>query len=552
MTNHVGYLYGVNEAGKTAIAPSWLDAPIQFNTDSEGWLASGLLQATRTNTQPISAEPTEHANGKKMPSFVDDFYNRILIEPSYVDVGNLVSDQFRVISVFNGYFETKTLEELLVSGGDGLTVNGPTLPHTWGPLETIEFQLTILSEGPPQIDALLSFDWTGTVDDLIVQVVGARIVSLPYQACVPWGEVLEWATDVITSNDGSEQRVRLRKAPRQTFMANYPIPANEMARAENIAYGWLARKWAVPVWSQTQPVTNLISGDTVIACDSANYDFREGGLVLIWSSATVNEVIEIDSVDVNQLVLARGMGNSYPVAIICPVLNGRVAGNIKRKTNGYTAMLALAYEITENVDIASDVPDQYLGYDLYWNEQLLGDSNTLEDDLNRRVDVVDYETGKVDFYSPWLYTRPGRSFNFVNEGAEECWTFRKFLHRRAGKLRPFWIPTFESNLRLEMTGTVTSTLRVTSDDYRGLGDDRNHIGILLQDGTWHARAITGTSLDDSTHINVGIDSPISVDASEIKIISYLGLKRFDTDRVEVSWIGNSVNTAAVRMLEIKP
>jgi len=552
MANLPGNLYSLTEWGKTAVAPPWLDLPIEFKTATEGWLMSGLLDSAKTDTQPIAAEATDHKPGSEMRSFVDDFYNRILIEPGYIDIGNLVSDQSRPISVFNGYLTNKTLEQVLVSGGDGLSITLPALPAVWFPLQTVIIPLAILAEGPATIHAFLNFDWTGTVDDAVVEVVGARIVSLPYQAEAPLKETLEWSTDVMISNDGSEQRVRLRQSARQGFNMSYPVPPGEMARAQNIAYGWIGRKWAIPVWSQAQIVPNLISGDIVIPCDTDHFDFRAGGLVLIWASATKNEVIEIDSIDAASITLTRVLGNSYEAAAICPVYNGRVTGNIKRTTTGFQGYMQVNYNVTDNIDLASTAPPQYRGYDLYWTEQLLGDSGEITDDILTRVDVVDYETGPVEFYAPWTNNRIGRPFTFINYGPEESWTFREFIYRRAGKLRPFWLPTFENDLRLDMTGLVTSGLRVMADNYRGLGDARNHVGILLTDGSWHARAITGTSLDDAEHIIIGIDSPISVDASDIQMISFLGLKRFDTDRLEIDWPGNGISMSTIRMVEIKP
>ena len=44
----------------------------------------------------------------------------------------------------------------------------------------------------------------------------------------------------------------------------------------------------------------------------------------------------------------------------------------------------------------------------------------------------------------------------------------------------------------------------------------------------------------------------SIPASTIKRISFMGLKRLDTDRVEISYIGGMVSRCGVNTLEIAP
>lgn len=549
MTNRVGKIFSDIEVALPGITPTFL--PYQYNDTADGWLDHASLRSLRTSTQPITENPRNRV-GHKGGGFADDFYDRVLVEPGRLDVGNLVSDQSRTISVFNGFLTAKTLEQLLLTNGDGISVNGPVTPVDLNPLQTVLYTVTLAVDGPAVIDSALTFDLQAGVADVTVDIVGARIVVLPYQAEAPWGETLEWRTSVLTSNDGTEQRSRLRKAPRQSFRGVYPVPKDEMARAVNTVYGWLQRRWAVAVWSEAQLVGPVAAGSMQIACTVDLSDIRVGGTVAIWDDARTNEVIEVQSIEPGIIHFDRPLLNDYVRAIAMPCRVGKVAGSIQRQTNGHSAKLAVTYDVIDNTEVVGPTPEQYAGEDIYWDPALLSEGGDITDGYSARIDLVDYG-GAIDMYAPWGNNRQARPYRLVKEGPAETWALRQFLHRRAGRWRPFWLPTFESDLRLNMTGLVTTSVQVEDDDYRALGNAHTHIAIQYTDGSWRARAVTGISVQGGGLLLLALDGvALNVDASQIRMLSFLGLKRLDTDRVEIQWPGNGVAVCDVRILEYKP
>ena len=504
------------------------------------------------NNLPIS-EAGEVSTGWRMPTFLDDYYNRIHIRPSNINVGNLVSEQQFAIEVWNGFFNSRQLQNIQVQNGGGISLVGAVPPATWAALETKTYQLTVTTDGPPDINAIFRFDWDGTADDANLTVLGSRIVALPYIFEAPAKEVLEWKTDVLTTNDGSEQRVRLRKKPRQSFNVTYPIPYREMARAENLVYGWLTRRWAVALWSEAQQVGTLLAGTTVINIDTTASDYRDGALVMIWESNRKSATADVGIVSAGTLTLNRPLAETFNNPWIVPVRLGRIVGNVSRATSGYNGSLEMTYEFSDNIDLDPPAaPTQFLGYDVYFDEALKN-GEALTDSLQARVDVVDYGTAAgASFYSPWTYTRIGRPYKFLLQGLQDIWNFRKFLHRRAGRLRPFWVPTFENNMRVAQTGELTQSIEVYADDYREFAPERTHIGILLDDGTWLLRTINAATASGTDTAVIGLDAPININANRIRQISFLGLKRLDADRVELQWNSNRVLECTVRMMEIQP
>ena len=482
--------------------------------------------------------------------FDGDYFNRIHIIPSQIDLGNLVSAQQRDVVVFNAYSDPRDLNNITVSGGDGLTLDGPSTPLTFSPREQITYNLRAETSGPAEIEADYLFDWATDSDDFVFSVVGQRIVNFPYQFSSPATETLEWFTEVLTSrNATTEQRVRIRNSPRQSFRVTYPIPPNQMQNAENLLYGWLQRKWAIPLWNELQEVGPLSSADTVITVDTTNTDHREEGLILVYQAGVGSVTVETPTLTATQLNLARPLGVNFTNAVVMPVRIGRITNKPQRNTNGLNGSLLVNYEILENTTLSTTDPQQYKGRDVYFDEVLMG-GTSLRDEYEIRIDANDYRSGVVEFTSPWEKPRIIRPKRVLLDDLDDIWQYRLWLHRRAGRYVDFWLPTFESNFRITGTGNIVSGFDVKTDGYGQFATKREDIAIKLLDGTWELREITGTVSNPNNTETILIDTPLNRNYEEIEMVCYLGLKRLNTDRVELRWNQGRVVDSTVTMVEL--
>lgn len=137
------------------------------------------------------------------------------------------------------------------------------------------------------------------------------------------------------------------------------------------------------------------------------------------------------------------------------------------------------------------------------------------------------------------------------EDAAEAWTVREFLHRRRGRSVAFWQPSFEADLRVTSTGTINATMRVRADDYIDYAEDRTHIAVETASG-WLPRAISNPIDLGGGEIQLTVSPSLGVAASTIKRVCYMGLKRLDTDRAEIAYMGGTVSQCAVNTVEIQP
>lgn len=364
-------------------------------------------------------------------------------------------------------------------------------------------------------------------------------------------ETLEWLTSLQISEDGTEERVEMREAPRQAFSYSYFVPPALRARIANIVYGGRTLQWHVPVWPQVQNIGAVADAATSLACETRYSEFRDGGLLMLWESPTHYQIIEIDTVASDTTINLAEAAEAFDDAWLMPVRLGHLTNDPSRSFNGRTSLLEMTYAIDDVEELTVADPTQYLAADAYFDPGLL-DGGSLTEEIQARVDVFDEGLGPITYLAPWTYNRPSRVHRMMGEDAAENWAIREFLHRRRGRSVAFWQPSFEADLRVMDSGAITGSLSVHQDDYDDFAADRSHVAIETPAG-WLTRQITSTVDLGGGELQLVFDSSLGgIDAATIKRISFMGLKRLNTDRVEISYIGAMVSRCAVNTVEIAP
>ncbi|MDX9698651.1 MAG: hypothetical protein RBT55_03675 [Rhodocyclaceae bacterium] len=361
-------------------------------------------------------------------------------------------------------------------------------------------------------------------------------------------ERLEWKTDVIEAEDSTEDRLALRERPRQSFNFDYPTSNTEYARAFNLVIGSMPEQWLIPVWTEAQRLGAVSAGAFSITAVTDRYDFRDESLVLLWETPRKWQILGTTAISSGSIGVTQPT-EAFTNAWLLPIRKGYIVGNVNRQTNSHVAVWSIGFEVEDNVVLASDAPDQFLADDIYFLEGLLSGSS-ITDNVIQKVEVTDFDLGAVAYFSPWTNARVSRPYRVVLADAEEVWQYRLWLHRRAGRYRQFWSPSLDADLRLRSAGTITDSLIIDSDDYLGYASNRTHLAVQTKDGTWYARTITDATELDSERTQLNLDSAINVAASDVLRVSYLGLKRLETDKIDFNWLGGGACQIEVRLLEI--
>lgn len=526
-----------------------------FDWGSGLFPGTNLLNGAYSNNRPIAMRGFNHT-GHLAGGHADAFYNRILIEPVLLDFGTVLSEQVLSFLVFNGFFESKQLDNVIESGFDaGLVFSGETTPRSYFPLEEETYDVTANTLGGPTIDADLTFDWESPISNITIEIVGSRIVLLPVTFRAGLKEYLVWKTDVLNSYNGTEQRVRVRLSPRQQIAARAYLDRNEMHRVENLIYGWRKREWGIPMWPEARRLDSAVtSGDFTVNASTLYGDFRTTRLAMLWEHPRKFDVFQIDSLTASTITATRGINDDFPAdAFLMPVRAARMMRDPVRSASGYDAVLQVLLEVTDNITLTTSASAiQWNGEDTYFIEPLAEDERGVDDSYEHRMDFIDFGSGVVDWNAPWDNIRIKRGFELVLDGLQDIWEHREWLHRRAGRLRPFYMPTFENNFKLLSQGNVADSFRAERNDYSTQSTARNTIAFKMTDGSYEIRTATGAVVNVADELEVTFTPNLDRDASEIDEINFFGLKRLSSDRIELEWQPNNVVFTTVPITELGP
>lgn len=518
-------------------ANAFTPAPVFYQLDTDAVL-KGVVQ----NNLPITVVPLA-LSASKLPTYYDDYYNRIHINPNVLALGNIVSTQSQSINVWNAYLTSVTL--LQIDGiEDGLAVTGAEYPPVnFAALQEKSWDVSVTPDGPFVLDATVS--WVFNNDDVAaLQITGNRISAFSW--IVDWAkgvkESLTWATSIVRSRTGVEQRRALRLSPRRELEVDLLVAGRERQALDIILYGWGSRVFAVPYMPDIQTLaTAVTAGDFVIPCDTQYLDFRVGGLaMLIGDDAFSYETVEIDSIQSNQITLARELINSWPVGTrLYPARTARLLQNPQLNRLTDSAQRAnLQFSLAETSDLTGVMPATiYRGYPVF--DALPDESSDLTAQFQNLLLSLDSGMALPQITDTADQAFPTQLHRWFLFGRAERYAFKQLMYALNGKQKAVWVPTHADDLTLVAVVTDTATtLDIANIQYARFGQQkpfRRDIRIQLKNGTVFRRRITGSQELNAATERLQIDTALGqlVNPSDVERISWLQLMRADSDSVEL-------------------
>jgi hypothetical protein len=518
----------------------------------EGWGRTGAIAGPLIDTQPIS-EAAVAVVGYLANSMSGNsvFYNRILITPTLIQLGNLLSAQTREITIWNGFGITKTLTNFQVVGGDGLLVTPPSAPPFDIPsYQEVVYTLAITTNGPPVIDATLT--WTISGEDYTAQVLGRRVVVFPFGPNWANGytESLEWRTDVLRSFNGEEQRRALRVRPRRAFEWRMQAKGGLAQLFDNLLWGWQNRIYATPVWSD-KPRLNADQtlGDLVLTVDTPTYSFAVGGLAMLFEDARNYEVVEISGITGTTLQLARPIERNWPAdTIVYPTVIGNLANAVPvQRYTGGVLQAAISFQSspvdTDPYTPSAAAPASYLGLDVLTRQPNW--IRPLDNTSNYAFDILDQITGAIQVDPTEDFPRIMRRYSWLLTDRASILAFRELLHRLRGQAKTLWIPSWHLDFTvIAPIPDSATTIDVVDNGFAlmvGIDVARSHVCLRTEDGHTYYREITDVQQQTGfVRLVVSPALDVAVPLANIRALHVLMRNRLATDKVDINWRSNEV------------
>lgn len=467
----------------------------------------------------------------KSISFYDDYYNRIHTAPNPMDLGNLLSDQIRELTVWNSYTTSQLLSTLTEQDTDGITVLSPDpAPTTYAPFEERTYIVNTSTIGPPTIDATLTFSFPDGLHN--VSIIGTRVVLWRWIPDGEYKENLEFYTHILKTRS-SEQRIAMREAPRQSFDLSFTKRDHEFTEIKIAAKEWVARLWGCPVWREQSTVSAAATA-TAINFDTTSADYRDGGLVMLWETPDKAAAVEIDTVRVDGIDLSLPLSDDWTNALVMPLRLARIKGgvDISRKGAGITNLSA-SFHVTDNVNLSESAYIQYLGYDVFTDEQVV--QGGLSERISVPIQEFDNGSGPVVVETLQDFTDFSKSIGRLIADKAGLWTFRKWLHSRMGKQKAFWLPSWNKDFVVVADITALAVLIAVQDVdaslYVSVPFD---IMLKTTDGNIQYRRVSNISRVDGIEY-LTIDSAVgAITTAEVDICCLMALCRLNADKIELN------------------
>ena len=481
-----------------------------------------------------------------------------------IEFGNIITDVTEEYEVYNAYRNTDVTVSSIINGATpGLETTNVTAPvvlpaqtslldpattdNSGGTgLGTItKTVLTATQDGLPTFDSTVEF--VSAANNVSLAVSGTRIVLLTQQFEAPAQERLEWLTDVIDTINGEEQRIAVRKNPRQAFTVRYRLSGLDLQNFQAIMFDWQTALFAVPLWHESQRQTADVSaGATQLqVADTASVDLRVGGLVAIIQDSQVYDVATISSMTSNTITLSSPLVNSYSAgAEVMPtriafVKDVITADRYRNNVVEYT----LAFDVFDND--TGVLSEDTSGFSTYAGKVLFDDCNVANDrtpdQLLKRAVRVDNGSGNITQFSAWDRNKHLSQKGFNARNRAEVMSLRKALLAIRGKQKSFWLPTFSDDLT-PVSGVASggSTIDISRIDYTrfvGARESKKTFKITFTDGTSLVREVASSITLSATQERLTVSStwPSNKTVDEIVRIQFYELVRFDTDVITLTY-----------------
>lgn len=537
---------------------------ITSNGTNAFWTPSGALAMSLLAGDPDdSSNPSvggSNYGGELWRTFGNDWFGKIILLPTSLNLGNVLSTQLHKLEIFNSFGISKNLTSFTNNSDSGISITDlPGLPAAIGTFNSIILTMKVVTTGPPSIVGTLDF---GTTEyTLVLTLSGSRLVLFPYRPEQPLQEILESLTDILRSQDDSEQRVRARQTPRQSYSMTVFEEDVEASDLRVHMFDYQARLWGVPNWHEERSLGADVSAglDTVVV-DTTYSEFKVGGLAVMHRGARDFEVLEVKSLTASSLVFTSVLEKSYLAkdTSVIPVKLGYIRGNpgSQRFILG-EEKLRVVFDIVD-VDDSGDLTPwaMYDGRVILDYNAVSGE--TLREEWRRRAPRLDNQVGRILQFQLADRSRFSTSKGFVFQNSQELWELRQLFHGLHGSQVAFWLPTFRRDLFLSTDiGAGSSTIDVDNIGYTDFVFQRaplTNVRLIKTDGTAITRKITNSTVISSAVERLTVDSAFSgsaIPASDVERIEFLMLCRVADDRMEIEHERPGEGTARVGILAVK-
>lgn len=333
----------------------------------------------------------------------------------------------------------------------------------------------------------------------------AAYTYLSQQPESPISERWVWASDVIMSDNGKEQRISLSPVPARSWGGVFAFDEESDVRRHvsmmfakfKGAFDWPGWHWLVKLKAKAAV------GATTLFCNTARTDFRVGAKAFIRDGATF-EVVTIDEVNADNVTLVNPTVNAYSArAMICPLYHvyaSEGAGFVRRPVNS-SATASFTFQEYSGVYPFILDPVELTEFDGLPVLDRRATGTEFNHTLLSGIEETRYGTGQPDLRSRWANAQFTSSFAYLSQRmtnpADWDW-WRSFADYCRGSVNPFLAPTWRDDLPVfteaVATGTTVDLVGIEYGDHFWPVESFRRIMFQTPDGRTHYATVTNREI----------------------------------------------------------
>lgn len=531
----------------------------------------GAASYTNTNAAGTKPPPVAHAASDDADAlnFGSTWFEHVHIVPrAKIEFGNILTQEEATFEIYSAYRTASvTLLSIVNNAAPGVELPDTLTPVVVPPQTSILRSTTTsntdsdtalgtivltrvqaLQDGLPTFDTDITFDFDDPANSVELLVSGTRIILMPFRYEVGLKEALGWLTDIIEARSGKEQRIALRKNPRQVLDVEFRLQDSQRQLMQALLFDWIGQPFGLPLWHEELRLTAAasIGAMTYQVKGALDVDFRVGGLGVVITDEHTFDVLNLDAVTDTLITAADPSLNAYPVGTpIMPLRTAFVASPVPTQRSLVTLeTFRLKFETIDNNTGAlqgdTGTPrfwSIYNGRVLFDNCNVVG-GNT-QTTIRRRIHRIDNQTGKVTLSSLWDRSKRESMRGFLCRSRAETKQLRRVLLAIFGRQKAFYAPSDIEDLTPVATlSSGTATLDVATIDYTRFVQQRGGMNIFrieFTDGTTLVREVLSSVKLSATVDRLTLDTtwPSTKTVGQVVRIEFYDLLRFDSDELRI-------------------
>jgi hypothetical protein len=513
---------------------------------------------------------------------VSDWFERVHGLPrTKIEYGAILAQTDEDYEVYNAHRTlTATISSIANGATPGITTPDVTPPHVLGVGSStrdststensgvsglgsfVDSKLRALVAGLPSFDAAVVFNTA--LNSFTLLTSGYRLDMFVPRFESPVVESLEFQTDVLRKNDGTEQRIRTRRHYRERLEVTYFLDGAERQRMQALLMGRMDAVIGVPMFHEEVGLSSAVGSGTFTypVTGADDVDFRVGGFGLALTDAATFDVFTISAATDVLITAETASANAYAVNTpIIPLRLCRILGAVRGElfVNGLESF-RLQLEAIDNATGA--LTGDTSAFSVYDTRVLLDDCNLLQgvsvqEEFAQKIHRMDNRTGLVTVASSWDRSKRTHPKSFRLHTRSDVKDVKRLLVALAGRQKALWIPTFSPDLTLVVDLAAASAdidiTHIGYTDFIASRDPKAVVKISFTDGTGDiVRGVSSSVEVSSTVERLTLSSAVGVTKAVALIdrIEFYEPVRFDSDlfRITREGYGSATLRAPVKVV----